>query len=1380
MPPQRLQTDYNPQKCAQTSDGSPPLVAFVPSPNKTRNNERRSASPDYRLSYPSITPPDLFEECPPVHCSFGRLEPRNLSEKRPTTLRRLDLSDNQDLEPDFEEASVPEVLSSEPSNLQPTTAARPSSNPLLITDSEDSQLGLSFSQEYAVSSCESEEDDISSEGSQLMVADEELMDLQGIQKQTESLTAGLAQPSNSDRRVETVSDFLSSLFHNPLDDKEYGGPSSESEDDTIPTEDELHSRLSGQQPRKLPDWNYSSPFEPFTIEVDDTDERLLNSFLLETNSILMRVVDEVKATSTSTGRITTASDLSYMDVFDALLPETIMQNIRSCVNKVLQARNKPAVDVEELKGVIILHVLAASYNNPVSTITSEKNKEFFFQLGIGGQRYLDVWSAFSCSTEKRQRVEHHAYGWSNRPIEGNALITDLENSLAAVNRTLLYVPGATIFSLDDDHQRLRSRAVTEFTNLSQVNNPKKALGPVNNAMCSALTSVFLASHYSRPKEQVIHIWQGLVQLIQGVPTVGAIQPMVDAVFAADRGYNSKETIDFINEKLGATGLGTHKRSLDYPFVFGDGPITKRHKGMRVSERGCRAIYSATRRPQSCSGRAIEASVYRESYSGRIAAIYHNDKARFCSTRFTLIPKEAYRYSNLNEKLEDMQVVFDRSKLLDEYRVSMRAQATVVTRNAAPTISRPRMKVDSMLSNVNHLTLMQAEDPGWFLARAFTFTSRTTYSFIKSIASHAGDSFSALATVLSGKKLYQFAEPLSSDLEELTAQIDQRWVSLSEVLGTLIQRNKKVDNVDVAVSTIRASSQMSLLSMRKEQLQSLLSAVGHRMGSAVRKQQLVDKILQLKSDEIAGRIVIQPASATGLSEEQLSVRRIDCLKQILYETSLSSWVMKPLFCSAGMREGSMNEIQVLKALQNFVSLHTAIDGDTFESGCMDSCSSYSVEYVRSVGLISSRTVQFLADSPDAVVGMKRDSEEIITGAVEVKTMTSVSTIKNAHALRERFSAFVRLQNVGRSSSSTHQFKSLVPTPEYRAQCLHHCVTIGTPNVLFVVAKGSSHGLGEIIYAVLVQFSQCIRTAYLYSIESIRTAAFDWLGDGAKYIPEKYDDLLQGTFATDLTSFASYYNLSLAYKSLVTLKGPQPPARMIRPTALIHWNVVKGGVDEFSRALKTLAYTNNSENPIVSVIGRLLCSQVHNMAVVIRLSIAKRKGYLDNDSNTSRAAQRLGYSYVRHHVTRCLTFSEFARRLAFEYKQRRQYLKTVQRAPPLIENVNMKPMYPRDAVSYYNRDIDRQRRLSGGVGHRKVKHKPTYCSLCSFNHNVVVDGVVYRKKGGARERLWCSTCRQPICSKCWDKWHTEETLTRATISKEDLERMKRKIESGLDSS
>lgn len=166
---------------------------------------------------------------------------------------------------------------------------------------------------------------------------------------------------------------------------------------------------------------------------------------------------------------------------------------------------------------MILHVLCASYNESPTTVCAGTESDCFLKIGISAKRYREVWSAMNCLSARRGRVESGRGEWSSRPTKANSLIVELEQDIAAINRFLMYVPGTTIFSLDDDHLRLSSRVVSILTSLRQVINPTKALGPVNNAVCSALTSGFLAGHHSRPKEQLIDTWLRLVQLIQEGP-----------------------------------------------------------------------------------------------------------------------------------------------------------------------------------------------------------------------------------------------------------------------------------------------------------------------------------------------------------------------------------------------------------------------------------------------------------------------------------------------------------------------------------------------------------------------------------------------------------------------------------------------------------------------------------------------------------------------------------------------------------------------------------------------------------------------------------------------------------------------------------------------
>ena len=189
------------------------------------------------------------------------------------------------------------------------------------------------------------------------------------------------------------------------------------------------------------------------------------------------------------------------------------------------------------------------------------------------------------------------------------LLLELERIFTSINSSILYCPGSTILFLDDDHLRMSSRFDSETTPLRITNNPEKALGPVQNAVCSALTGCYLAVHHIRIGENLQSFWEILMCRLQGVPSSPSLREMTDVCVAADRGYSSGSVDEFLNTH-GATFFRTHNRSLDCPFFFGNSAISKRHKGMNISESGLRAVYSASKRGPQCS--VAEAIVYRES------------------------------------------------------------------------------------------------------------------------------------------------------------------------------------------------------------------------------------------------------------------------------------------------------------------------------------------------------------------------------------------------------------------------------------------------------------------------------------------------------------------------------------------------------------------------------------------------------------------------------------------------------------------------------------------------------------------------------------------------------------------------------------------------
>ncbi|CDF34407.1 unnamed protein product [Chondrus crispus] len=385
------------------------------------------------------------------------------------------------------------------------------------------------------------------------------------------------------------------------------------------------------------------------------------------------------------------------------------------------------------------------------------------------------------------------------------------------------------------------------------------------------------------------------------------------------------------------------------------------------------------------------------------------------------------------------------------------------------------------------------------------------------------------------------------------------------------------------------------------------------------------------------------------------------------------------------------------------------------------------------------------------------------------MTSVRSVESATTLRARYGPVVSLRNVGTSDRSTGLFKELVGTPAYRAQVLHHAATLGVNNVLFVVGTGGSITKGGIVYVCHIVFAEHMRHNYTYALDCVRTAAFKWVGEGSERVPEQYDALLQNTHASDLYSFVSYYGLSQAIRHEVITRGePIPPARMIRLTPAVYWNNPKGGVDVISRYVKTLARSNMSECPVVSIIARLLSMQVNNAAVAYRLHKAESLKLLPTVQEVSSLPTR-GYSALRHKVTQCESFGFFARQLAKEWvdtfhaKQDDEFGTEEE-----IESESIKPMFRRKAADRYNIGTHKARRLNRRIVHKKVSGTSTYCVLCSWSLRGMKDGKMKVKRKGSRQVQLCGTCKQAICTACWSEWHSRDTLkrTRPTAAEKRL--------------
>jgi len=184
----------------------------------------------------------------------------------------------------------------------------------------------------------------------------------------------------------------------------------------------------------------------------------------------------------------------------------------------------------------------------------------------------------------------------------------------------------------------------------------------------------------------------------------------------------------------------------------------------VAETGCRAAYSAKKRPTSHKGRAVEAAVYRESCARIIAAVYHNSIRMFGANKFTLVPQNAYRGKLDVSKLEELQLLYCGARPADQPEYSTTVLNPIERRASERSAAASFKNVQAVCKSVRHLTYYQSEDPVWFLLRAFTFTSRTSHSFIRAVCRNFDIKIRALSLCLRGANLRESSRSLPTDLD----------------------------------------------------------------------------------------------------------------------------------------------------------------------------------------------------------------------------------------------------------------------------------------------------------------------------------------------------------------------------------------------------------------------------------------------------------------------------------------------------------------------------------------------------------------------------------------------------------------------------------------
>ena len=105
---------------------------------------------------------------------------------------------------------------------------------------------------------------------------------------------------------------------------------------------------------------------------------------------------------------------------------------------------------------------------------------------------------------------------------------------------------------------------------------------------------------------------------------------------------------------------------------------------------------------------------------------------------------------------------------------------------------------------------------------------------------------------------------------------------------------------------------------RNDLQKVLQVFGKGVASSPAKAVLLTALFQLQADLHAGTVDLEAAENVQISVESQLKDSATLLLHTLREASLHAWVMKPLVSTAGMKEGSRNEVEVLRRIPGFLS------------------------------------------------------------------------------------------------------------------------------------------------------------------------------------------------------------------------------------------------------------------------------------------------------------------------------------------------------------------------------------------------------------------------------------------------------------------------------
>jgi hypothetical protein len=474
-----------------------------------------------------------------------------------------------------------------------------------------------------------------------------------------------------------------------------------------------------------------------------------------------------------------------------------------------------------------------------------------------------------------------------------------------------------------------------------------------------------------------------------------------------------------------------------------------------------------------------------------------------------------------------------------------------------------------------------------------------------------------------------------------------------------------------------------------------------------------------------------------------------------ELLLEKWFMSPFASSTSMREGTLNESNVLVKLALFVDDHSEL---------------FTVTDYQEYGLLCAKDTFYAAFSPDGIVVVKHN-EELHQGddeaptnflaLVEIKSKCTNATVQKETALAAAYGVFRTVV----AFIDVEEFKQCVPEASYRCQLLHGMACGSLQDAFYVVAS-----LSRIIRVVHVVIDQFTMQSYRLALQEVHDRELTWVLHGE--VPNL--DGITLTHAVDRYTITKALDLWRAISNLVKTRGrPLPPGRMLVPTIIAMWNRNKGPIDVFSRFMKNCHARHAQLSPLANIWLRLLMSRVYN---------AYQSFVLSRSAPFLLSVNCTGYASFQANRKLHGSFAKFCSALAKDLclevtgdspgDESVDDISVDEDGQQVLNSSGTSVVYNKRDMYFTNREMIRKR-MNKSLPHvlcRIESNRPTSCVWCCRKKHDQPEQK--HSRHGRCTKFWCPVCVVSLCRvkrfngmSCHELFHTSTSLMDCCTSAMD---------------